>query len=181
MLTIFGKKKLTQQKLANVFVNSILDVVETGFKDVAGLINEAPEFPTSPKIQETSSGNFALIVIAGNLKQIPYHFDMVESKELIDLVVEKFAKAFDMPKNTFAKHISDMKSFMSRVNHPSKNVLYSMSKALFFKYKLTDYQDEYFKNMKAPNPLFLKRMDDVMENFLWDWDTFLEKHKITSG
>lgn len=179
MLTIFGKKKLAEEKLTNVFVNSILDVVETGFEDVAGLINEAPEFPTSPQIKPTDSGHFALIVIAANLKMIPYHFDMVQSKQLIEQVTEKFAVAFNMPKNNFAKMVSDTKSFMSRVNHPSKNVLYSMSKAMFFKYELTEYQDEYFRNMKAPNPLFLKRLDDVMQNFLWDWDTFLEKHKIT--
>lgn len=179
MLTLFGKKKLTEDKLANIFVNSILDVIENGFADVAGLVNEAPEFSSSPNLQPKDSGHFALIVIAANMKQIPYHFDMVQSKDLIELATDKFAVAFNMPKNNFAKLVSDMKSFMSRVNHPSKNTLYSMSKALVFKYDLIPHQEEYFKNMKTPNPLFLKRMDEVMENFLWDWDTFLEKHKLT--
>jgi hypothetical protein len=32
--------------------------------------------------------------------------------------------------------------------------------------------------MHTPNPLFLKRMDEMMSNFLWDWDQFFKKHKF---
>jgi hypothetical protein len=54
-----------------------------------------------------------------------------------------------------------------------------MSKAIFHKYKLNDFQDEYFKRMQAPNPLFLKRMDEVMSNFIWNWDAFFKKYKLS--
>jgi len=64
------------------------------------------------------------------------------------------------------------------VNHPSKNTLYGMSKAVFHKFHLNDYQESYFKNMRTPNPLFLKRMDDVLNNFLWDWEEFFKRHKL---
>ena len=53
-----------------------------------------------------------------------------------------------------------------------------MSKAVFFKYKLGQYQDAYFSQLNAPSPILLKRMDNVMENFLWDWDTFFDKYKF---
>jgi hypothetical protein len=32
--------------------------------------------------------------------------------------------------------------------------------------------------MQAPNPLFLKRMDEVMINFVWNWDAFFKKFRI---
>jgi hypothetical protein len=32
--------------------------------------------------------------------------------------------------------------------------------------------------MQAPNPLFLKRMDEVMANFVWNWDAFFKKFRI---
>jgi hypothetical protein len=67
---------------------------------------------------------------------------------------------------------------MTRVNHPSKNMVYAMSKAVFFKYELSEYQDEYFKRMQAPNPMLLKRLDMVMECYLWNWDSFFKKFKI---
>ena len=69
---------------------------------------------------------------------------------------------------------------MNRVNHPSKNMLYAMSKAMFYKYELNDHQVEYFRNLNTPNPIFLKNLDDVMSNFLWDWDAFEEKYKVVA-
>ena len=53
-----------------------------------------------------------------------------------------------------------------------------MSKGIFDKYALYDYQDEYFKRMQVPNPLFLKRMDEIVENFIWDWGAFLKKYRL---
>jgi len=43
---------------------------------------------------------------------------------------------------------------------------------------LNEFQDEYFKRMQAPNPLFLKRMDEIMVNFIWNWDAFSKKFKL---
>ena len=63
-------------------------------------------------------------------------------------------------------------------NHPSRNMIYAMSKGVFDKYLLYNFQDEYFKRMQAPNPLFLKRMDEVLENFVWDWDVFFKKYRL---
>ena len=83
-----------------------------------------------------------------------------------------------MDETSFENLIKDYKNFISRVNHPSKNMLYGMSKAIFHKYNLNDFQDDYFKRMQAPNPLFLKRMDEVMSNFIWDWDVFFKKYKL---
>ena len=70
---------------------------------------------------------------------------------------------------------------MARVNHPSKNPVYAMSKAMFFKYKLNGHQEEYFRELNTPNPIFLKNMDEWMKNFLWDWTTFTEKYRIVEG
>ena len=74
--------------------------------------------------------------------------------------------------------VREYQKFMQRINHPSKNMVYAMSKAVFQKYDLNDFQDEYFKRLQSPNPLFLKRMDQIMVNFLWDWDSFFKKYKI---
>ena len=54
-----------------------------------------------------------------------------------------------------------------------------MSKAVFFKYKLGQYQDDYFAQLNAPNPIFLKRMDSIMENYIWDWNSFFNKYKLS--
>ena len=53
-----------------------------------------------------------------------------------------------------------------------------MSKAIFFKYELNDYQQDYFRKMKTPNPIFLKRLDEIVANFIWNWNDLKDKYKI---
>ena len=63
MLSAILKKKLSDNQVANVFINSIFDSVDNGFLEVAQLINEDVAFMKSPEIGEKDNGEFGLIVI----------------------------------------------------------------------------------------------------------------------
>jgi len=178
MIRSFLKRKLTDNQLANIFVNGLLEVIDNGFKDVASLINEDPAFDITPEISPDANSEFTLIVIVGNLVTLESSFESDQAYRVEQLIYKKFATIFSMSETAFENLIKDYKNFISRVNHPSKNMLYGMSKAIFHKYNLNDFQEDYFKRMQAPNPLFLKRMDEVMSNFIWDWDVFFKKYKL---
>jgi hypothetical protein len=172
------KKRLDTNKLANVFVNSLLEITENGFSDVRAMILDDNAFITTPEIPESAEDKFLLVVIVGNLRYLDNHFEVSEAKEIRSQIVRKFAAIYDIQEKDFEKAIQEYDQFINRVNHPSKNTLYGMSKAVFHKFQLNEYQETYFKNMLTPNPLFLKRMDEIMINFLWDWDAFFRKHKM---
>jgi hypothetical protein len=178
MIRSFLKKRLTDNQLANIFVNGLLEVIDNGFKEVASMINEDPAFDYSPDIAPTEIDEFTMIIIVGNLVQLESHFDYNQAVSVESLIIQKFATIYGLTETQFSDIISDYKSFISRVNYPSKNVLYGMSKAIFHKYALNDFQEEYFRNMQAPNPLFLKRMDEIVSNFIWNWDAVEKKYKI---
>ena len=180
MFAIFKKKKLSEDKAANVFVNSLLDLVDAGFPDVAELINEDPEFAKKPSVDPTDSDKFLLIVLAGNLKFVPKYFDNYQDVRLIDRAIRKSAHAIGVDPEMLKQSISSYQSFFSRINHPSKNTHYAMSKAIFYKYNLNCYQAEYFRNMNAPNPIFLKRLDEIVAHFIYDWDGLTEKFRISA-
>lgn len=178
MLSTIFKRKVSDEQLANVFVNGVLDVIDKGFKDVRFIMEEDPAFLKKPQLGNSSDGHFVMIVIAGNINSLNNSFSSRKLLTLEPLIFEKLADAFEMTTNELEDHYKDYSSFMSRVNHPSKVTLYSMSKAMFYKYKLNDFQDDYFKSMDSPNPLFLKRMDEIMKNFLWNWEAFFKRYKI---
>ena len=180
MLTLFGKKKLTENAVANIFVNSLVDLVDKGFEDVSVLIQNESSFVTPPKIDPNNSDPFLLILVAGNIAYIPKYFPSGQDRRIIELSIEKMAAIYGMEKMEYAALVKKYKSFMSRVNHPSKNTLYAMSKAVFFKYQLNDFQEDYFKNLKTPNPIFLKTMNGILEHFIWNWEGFVEKYKVAS-
>ena len=178
MLTLFGRKKLSDDQVANIFVNSIIRMIDEGFEEVAGFIKDSPEFVQRPEISRSYEGQFSLIVIAGNLALLPEYLDPDREHILKDLALEKFAAIYDMDKVHFADLISKTNKFMAQKNHPSKNVLYAMSKGLFCKYRLNEFQEAFFRDLEAPNPIFLKQLNQVLSNFLWDWKAFTEKYKF---
>jgi len=178
MFAIFGKKKIKENLVANIFVNSILDTIDNGFPEVVGIINDSPEFVSSPNIDSTNSDCFTLIVIAANLSFIPDHLHNSKDERVTNLILSKLSNVFDVEEDKFTRVIKSYTKYLNKVNHPSKNMLYAMSKAIFGKYQLNEFQDEYFKNMRSPNPMFLKRLDEAMENFVWNWEAFNQKYQI---
>jgi hypothetical protein len=119
-----------------------------------------------------------LIVIVGNLSFLESTFDAEQAGRVEKIIFEKLSRIYNVHEAQFTKMIREYQNFIIKVNHPSKNMIYGMSKAVFYKYNLNEYQDEYFKRMQVPNPLFLKRMDEVMSNFVWNWDAFFKKYKL---
>ncbi|MCO5259249.1 MAG: hypothetical protein M9916_03815 [Crocinitomicaceae bacterium] len=178
MLGTLIKKKLSDNQVANIFINALFDTIDNGFPEVAQLINEDSAFVTSPSVDAANNAEFALITIIGNLSFLENTFEPEQAARIEAIIIEKLATIYQTSTEELKKTISEYKSFIQRVNHPSKNMIYGMSKAIFHKYKLNEFQDEYFKRMQAPNPLFLKRMDEVVASFIWDWDSFFKKYRL---
>lgn len=181
MLTFIGKKKITDSGVANFFVNSVMNSVEKGFPDVAGFINDSPEFVQNPEISGDDYGRFLMIVVSGNIDFICEYFDEGHDKEIVRQVVDKFATVFGMSSEKFAELIKEYRSMMHRINHPSKTTVKAMAKAVFVKYELSAYQEEYFRSLNSPNPIFLKNLEVILKNFIIDWNAFFEKCKLVSN
>ncbi len=177
--SLFGKKKLTEDKVANVFVNSLLKAVDDSFADVVSAIVNDKEFVSKPRMDVTDSDKFLIILLVGNLSGISRHFSNTEAMIVKGKIITKFGQVFGLSYDEMNDIVNDYSGFIYRVNHPSKNMLYGMSKAVFYKYNLGQYQDEYFSQMNAPNPILLKRLDLLMENYLWNWNSFLSRNKFS--
>lgn len=178
MLGIIARKRITDDQVANLFVNATLEAVEKGWPIVASYIRDCPEFVRTPDIDEQDFGKFLMIVIASNFEFIPAHFDDGHDREIIKACICKFAHVFDLEPEKFARKVKDYRSFLKRVNHPSKKPLYAMAKGVFFKYELNAYQTDHFRSLRHPNPIFLKNLDDVMSRFIWDWENFRSKYRL---
>ena len=176
--TLFGKKKITEEKLANVFVNAVLELTEQGFPAVAAELNESPEFVVSPNIAEDDDMGFALIVLAGNLTEMQRVLGPGLDKRMYSFAVSKFAQAIGHTGSDLEAEVRTTQGLMERLNFPSKNTVYAMGKALFHRYDLFCFQDTYFREMKAPNPIILKRLNGLMGYFTFSWTEVNEQYRI---
>ena len=179
MLGFALRKKIDQHKLANIFVNSLIEVVENGHLDIIEMIKDDQAFVIEPEVSNKMLNQFLLIVTVGNLEFLKQSFDGYDVDAIEQEIIEKFASVFDISPQKFKVLLKKTKAYIDRHNYPSKNILYGMSKAIFFKYELNQYQESYFKSMNTPNPLFLKRLDELLINFMWDWDVFLRRFKLS--
>ena len=69
--TLLGKKKLTEEAVSELMVNSILNAVTSNFPQVSELINDDIDFVEKPRLCEDDGYQFLLIVITGNVCFIP--------------------------------------------------------------------------------------------------------------
>ena len=179
MFKIFGKKKIKENVVANIFVNSILNTIDSGFSEIAGIINDSPEFIIPPTISTADDNAFTLVIIAANMSFIPNHIHNFRGERVTNLIYSKLSNVFDCDQEKLETVIKEYQCYLMKKNHPSKNMRAAISRGIFWKYNLNQYQDEYFKNMRSPNPMFLKRLDEATDNFIWNWDAFTNKYQIT--
>jgi len=178
--TLFGKKKMTEDKLANIFVNAVLELTDNGFPSIVAELQESPEFERMPAFGPGDDELFAQIVLAGNLMEAQRALPAGTDRRVFSLSISKFAHALGLSASDLETDVIAMQHYMERINHPSKNTVYAMGKAVFHKYDLFCFQDSYFRDMKAPNPIVLKRLNGLMECFLWNWKQVQEEYRITN-
>jgi len=176
--TLFGKKKITEDKLSNAFVNAVFELSAEGFPAIAAELNESPEFEVSPGLKDDDDARFALIVLAANLTEMQRTLGPGVDKRMFSLSVSKFAQAVGRDATSVELEVRSLQSRMERLNFPSKNTVYAMGKVLFHEYDLFCFQDRYFREMKAPNPIILKRLNSLMNYFIWNWTEVVEQYRV---
>lgn len=172
------KKKVSEEKVAELFVNITFNAVDSSFEDVAELINNDLNLVERPSIAPDATDDFLMIVIAGNFRLLENYFHDGQEDRIRAIVTKRLALVYEVEEQKMKTVIDDMLTFFQKINFPSKNIHYAMSKAVFYKYDLAKYQKEYFKNLQSPDPIFLKHIDEIMEQFIIQWDHFTEKYKI---
>ena len=178
LLNWLSKRKLTDEQVANIFVNTTFETVEIGWPQVSELLNLMPEFETLPELSSEDYGKFLMIVVSGNLSQVPKHFANGVDRAIIKRCMSKFARALGLPKDKFAKKVKEYKAFMKEINRPSKNTTTAMTRTVLYKYDLIKHQEAYFRDMNVPNPIIQKTLRDLMVSFIWDWDEIRDNYRV---
>lgn len=179
MLSFLTKKKISDNTLSNIFVNGVFKMLEEGFDDLKFALQHDPELEIKPQDKHFNEDQFLWIVIAANISYIPQYFTALEQVKFMESVTQKFCQSLGVTREEFKKEIQAAHQLFYRLNHPSKNTKYAMSKAIFDQFELYDCQNEYFRKMRVANPITLKRLNELVECFLWDWENITKRYKIT--
>ena len=97
MIRSFLKRKLTDDQLANIFVNGLVESIDNSFEVVCSILNDDPSFISSPKITNEYSSEFFIIVLAGNLFYLEENFDSDVKSRLESLILTNFSPVKNVP------------------------------------------------------------------------------------
>lgn len=172
------KQKLTEEQVAQLFVNTTFESVENGWPLVAEYLNECPHFVQSPGVNPEDYGRFLLAVVVANLQSIPKHFPPGVDRRIVQRICAKFARALDISTDEFNRKVGSYRYFMKQVNRPSKKVDRGMARLVMYKYQLMPFQDPYFSSLSTPDPNIEKELRNMMVHFLWDWEEFVTTYRV---
>lgn len=177
--TSIFKKKVAEEKVAEGFINIIFNAVDTSFPEVVHLLNNDPNLASPASIIPDNQDDFLMIVIAGNFKLLDDYFFEGQEDRIRESIVERLSAIYELDTTTMLSVIDNMNRFFRKINYPSKTTSRAMSLAVFHKYGLNEFQEEYFKNICTPDPILWKNIDEIMDQFIIKWDTIIEKYRIT--
>ena len=182
VFSLFGKKRLKEEHVAKVFVNTINDLALQSFPILREYLNEVPELKCSPKIKENQIEWFLYIVFSANLYQLKDHFDIEQHNRLRILIIDEFIESLvDRSHDAVLEQINNYESYLAALDRVERDGIGKIiALAIFQKYGLNECQIDHFQKMHQPNPIIIKAISEITENFIWNWNDILENYKLVA-
>ena len=182
MMKLFGfskKEKISVEKLAKLYANTLFEVVENGFPEIIGFVNDNRKFEESPNLQTEDVKWFLMIIFAANNHRLSDFFDDDVVDALHNACTKEIIHFFtDEEEEVVRDMIVDYESFFAEQFEELSKLEKAMARSIFIKYNLNDYQGKLLKNQNEPNPVFLQELANLLSNFVWNWSDFLSKYKV---
>lgn len=181
MFGIFGKKRLKESHVAKVFVKAINETTVDGYHTIIEFIKEDSHFKTHPSFGPQHFEWFLFITFCTNLKNLKNYFDGDQLFSLRTAIIDEFVKSVeDKSEEEIIELINNYEYFLSTLKVEQDKYAKMIARALFLKFNLTEHQIDHFAQVNEPNPLVMKDLIELTQFFIWNWEDFLEKYKVTS-
>ena len=143
MLKFFGisnKEKVTVEDTSSIFTVAINKVVDDGFSEIKGFLNNNNNLETNPQISESDLMSFRLIIFVGNIYILNDYFDEKSALILRDKIVENLLSYLDQDSeiamDLFLNYENYFKEIIDKKIDPTESIAYP----LFDKYVIIKYQ-----------------------------------------
>ena len=182
MMKLFGfskKEKISVDKLAKLYANTLFEVVDNGFPEIIGFVNDNRKFEESPNLQTEDVKWFLMIIFAANNHRLSDFFNDDVVDALHNACTQEVIRFLEKDEEEVVREmVVDYESFFAEQFAESAKLEKAMARSIFIKYNLNDYQGKLLKNQNEPNPVFLQELANLLSHFVWNWDDFLSKYKV---
>ncbi len=180
-MKLFGfskKEKITINKLATIYSNTLFEVIDNGFPEIIEFVNDNRKFEDSPNLQRKDVSWFLMIIFVANNYRLSDFLDETVVVQLHHASLNEIISFLDEEEDVIRDMFLDYEQFFKEQFAIEENIEKSMAKSIFIKYNLNQYQGKLLKNQNEANPVFLQELTDLLSHFIWNWDDYLLKYKI---
>ena len=174
------KKKISSLKTTNLLVATLDEVIMNGFVEIQDFINNNNNLERNPNLTTKDIRWFRLIVFVGNLKMIPTFFEDELAEQLHNQLLDIMAEKMEGENDIALEQLVDYETYLSDLLRMSDNCVEAMATAVFDKYNINDFQVNLFRRKNEPNPVLFQELKNLISHFIWNWEDYLSKHKITA-
>ena len=176
---ISKKDKFSVKDTANIFAVALNKVVNDGFPEIQNFLNKNNNLDKSPEISDEEIKWFRLIIFSGNLHLLSTKFEDAEALELRNKIIDELILFLDEDNEISVDLFLNYETYFNDILVKQVDPIETMAVAVFDKYNINDCQSELLKRKNEPNPVLFNELRKYLSHFIWNWDEFLEKCKIT--
>lgn len=182
VFSLFGKKRLSEEHIAKVFVSTINGLAIDTFPILRDYLMDVPELACPPKIKENQMEWFLYIVFSANLYNLRTAFQGDQHDRMRILIIDEFIASLEgKSEDAVLEQINNYEDYIAALDRRENDGLGKIiALAIFNKYGLNDCQVEHFQKMNMANPIIIKAMMEITENFIWNWNDILENYKLVA-
>jgi len=182
MLKFFGiskKDKISVKDTSKIFTVALNKVVNDGYAEIQSFLNKNNNLEKSPDISDEDIKWFRLIIFAGNLHVTSTKFEEIEALALRNEIVDNLLPYLDNDSEVAMDLFLNYETYFNDLLAKQIDPVETMSLAVFDKYNINDCQSELLKRKNEPNPVLFNELRKYLQHFVWNWEEFLEKCKVT--
>jgi hypothetical protein len=174
------KKKVKANVAAAIYVGLLNNVIQEGFVEIKSFINNNNNLEDSPNLTDIDIDWFRNIIYLGNLEDLSSFFEKQNAAILRGLILDEIHKG--LPENE--QHLAierflDHENYFKELLMQHEYAINAMAYGIFEKYNINECQGDLFKRKNKPNPIFFNELKNLVKHFMWNWEDYLEKNKLS--
>ena len=174
------KNKVKAKTAASIYVNLLNKVIDEGFVEIKEFINNNNNLDSRPNLIDQDIDWFRNIIFLGNIHNLDSCFEEEEIIIMRSFILDYMYKDFsDDEKPLVVERFLDYENYFKGLLKDNEYVISAMAYGIFEKYNINNYQGDLFKRKNKPNPIFFNELKNLLKHFIWNWEDYLAKNKIT--
>ncbi|MCS6980367.1 MAG: hypothetical protein N2050_04385 [Flavobacteriales bacterium] len=175
----FTKKRIRQSHLAAVYAQTIFEITEKVFPEIADFLNHQKHFQKSPGISAQDQEWFTYLIFAANILNTHNHLPQEKADDFKLLVIREVAERFSRRDVQVAEDILvEYEKYVGDLLKVHQNLTKATAMALFYRFGLNECQQEHYQKLNQPDPVFFKQLCEMVDLLFWNWKDFLTRFRV---